>query len=104
MNNKKEQAQKIMNFLTRWREKTNSGTHKNRRVSPDLIIASYLAGKSNMTNLSKMVGCSTASATGLANELIKKGLATRRHSKTDRRTIYFELTQSGIDLVEEIIN
>jgi MarR family transcriptional regulator, organic hydroperoxide resistance regulator len=55
-----------------------------------------------MTRLSKGIGTTSANITGLADFLVKKGLASQRRDENDRRSIIISLTEKGTALVEEM--
>ena len=56
-------------------------------ASPDRMVS--------MSALAGTLGVSTGGCTKLVDRMIAAGFARRRHSSTDRRIIYAELTESG---------
>lgn len=68
--------------------------------------------ETTMTDISRILGYSTAAATGTIDRLEKKGLVCRSHSQTDRRKVIVKLTDAGwkffqeeiIELLREVID
>lgn len=57
-----------------------------------------------MTNVSRMMGISTAAGTGMVDRLETLGHTFRFHSEQDRRKVMVCLTEKGATLTKEIKN
>ncbi|HEY3313768.1 MAG TPA: MarR family transcriptional regulator [Bacillota bacterium] len=67
-----------------------------------LIIIGWLAagGRRRISEIASRLGVSLSAATGLADRLVKAGLAVRERSQEDRRVVWVEITESGRKLLE----
>ena len=84
------------------------------RLSPELIqgkvsyaqffLLAYLAEEEclTMTNIARMMGHSTAAATGMVDKLEELGLLKRYTGALDRRKTVVRITMPGRDLVERM--
>ena len=57
-------------------------------------------GESRPSELARLLNFTPASLTHLSTKLSNKELITRRQDDTDRRIIYWKITQKGEDLLE----
>jgi DNA-binding MarR family transcriptional regulator len=55
-----------------------------------------------MTDLSRLLGLSKTSATGLIDRLVKRGLVQRGRSEEDRRVVFVSLTADGRRAAERV--
>ena len=56
-----------------------------------------------MGDLKKELFITGAGATGIANHLIKKGLAQRQRSNDDRRVVNIEITNKGTKIIDKAL-
>ena len=70
------------------------------------FLLGYLANEDflTMTDISKKMGHSTAAATGLVDRLEKLGYVERLHAAEDRRKLMVQITQKGVEIVNELRN
>lgn len=54
--------------------------------------------------LTRELGLSTAAATGVADSLADKEFITRTNGRTDRRTIWLEITPRGREALNDILH
>ena len=68
------------------------------------FLLGYLANEDflTMTDISKKMGHSTAAATGLVDRLEKLGYVERLHAAEDRRKVMVQITQKGVEIVNEL--
>ena len=69
-----------------------------------LLILLY-RGKDSVVRLSEfapLIGVTCGGATGVADQLVKRGLATRNIYPDDRRSVYLALTPAGEEVTEWI--
>ncbi len=55
-----------------------------------------------MSDLKEKLFITGAGATGIADHLVKKGLAKRTRSKQDRRVVNIEITDKGKNIIERV--
>lgn len=69
---------------------------------PQLLIIGWLAagGRRRISEIATRLGVSLSAATGLADRLVKAGLAVRQRSQEDRRVVWLEITDDGRKLFE----
>ncbi|WP_328014927.1 MarR family transcriptional regulator [Metabacillus fastidiosus] len=58
-------------------------------------------GKSRPSDIARALGVTPPTLTHLSEKLVQKKLATRLVDEDDRRIIYLEITEKGIDIVKE---
>ncbi len=77
---------------------------KEKLSYPQFFLLAYLAeGEGlSMTNIAKMMGHSTAAATGMVDKLQELGYIHRSTAAADRRKILVHITDSGRSIVEEM--
>ncbi len=77
---------------------------KEKLSYPQFFLLAYLAeGEGlSMTNIAKMMGHSTAAATGMVDKLQELGYIHRSTAAADRRKILVHITDSGRQIVEEM--
>jgi DNA-binding MarR family transcriptional regulator len=73
---------------------------------PQFFLLAYLAEKEclSMSNIAKMMGHSTASATGMVDKLQELGHLKRYTAAADRRKIMVRITEQGRSLVAQMRN
>ncbi len=77
---------------------------KERLSYPQFFLLAYLAEEEglSMSNIAKMMGHSTAAATGMVDKLQELGYIYRSTAAADRRKILVHITESGNKIVEEM--
>jgi len=72
---------------------------------PQYYALSLLSRKKlyKMGDLKKELFITGAGATGIANHLIKKGLAQRQRSNDDRRVVNIEITDKGTKIIDKVL-
>ena len=55
-----------------------------------------------MRRFAEAVGVTGAAATALANRMVKRGLAVRRHDAEDRRRVWLAPTKTALDMVHAL--
>ena len=79
----------------------------NGRVSyPQFFLLTYLAEEEclSLSNIAKMMGHSTAAATGMVDKLQDMGYLKRYTAAADRRKIMVRITEQGRELVQQMRN
>ena len=73
---------------------------------PQFFLLAYLAEEEclSMSNIAKMMGHSTAAATGMVDKLQELGHLKRYTAAADRRKIMVRITEQGRSLVEQMRN
>lgn len=77
------------------------------RVSyPQFFLLAYLAEEDclSMSSIAKMMGHSTAAATGMVDKLQELGHLKRYTAAADRRKIMVKITEQGRELVQQMRN
>ncbi len=71
---------------------------------PQFFLLAYLAEEDclSMSNIAKMMGHSTAAATGMVDKLQELGHLKRYTAAADRRKIMVRITEQGRELVEQM--
>ena len=68
----------------------------------NILLSLKEAGSVTMSNLANKLGVTMAAITPLVDKLIKRDLARRERSRTDRRVVRATLTRKGNSIVSEI--
>lgn len=79
--------------------------HEQEEITPSLMECLqyvHLHGASPVRGIACGLEISLSAASQLVDRLVKKGLATRHESETDRRLTEVELTNAGQDLVKQM--
>lgn len=73
---------------------------------PQFFLLAYLAEEEclSMSNIAKMMGHSTAAATGMVDKLQDLGHLKRYTAAADRRKIMVRITERGRELVQQMRN
>ncbi len=71
---------------------------------PQFFLLTYLTGEDSLTisSIARMMGHSTAAATGMVDKLEEMGYVTRFQASADRRKTMVRITQEGSELVERM--
>ncbi len=103
-----EDAQKLADFvifsqrscMLRLSPKLSEG----RLSYPQFFLLAYLAEEEglSMSNIAKMMGHSTAAATGMVDKLQELNYITRSTAAADRRKILVRITSKGRQVVEQM--
>ena len=80
--------------------------NKGRVSYPQFFLLTYLAEEEclSMSNIAKMMGHSTAAATGMVDKLQDMGYLKRYTAAADRRKIMVRITEQGRELVQQMRN
>ena len=62
----------------------------------------YHEGRSNMSDLARVMGVTTAAMTGIVGRLVKAGYVQRQSDSKDRRIINIKLAPRGKGVVEKV--
>lgn len=66
------------------------------------ILAIPVDKSLKMNELSAVIGVDTSTMTRMINQLVDKGLVTRKAGEKDRRHVYISLTDAGLKLRKEL--
>ncbi|MFI3242845.1 MAG: MarR family transcriptional regulator [Akkermansia sp.] len=71
---------------------------------PQFFLLCYLSTEKTlaMSNVAKLMGHSTAAATGVVDKLEEMGYLQRGLAKADRRKILVQITEAGTSFVDEV--
>lgn len=71
---------------------------------PQFFLLTYLAEEESisMSNIARMMGHSTAAATGMVDKLQELGYLNRYTAAADRRKIMVRITVQGLELIERM--
>ncbi|MCK1997857.1 DNA-binding transcriptional regulator, MarR family [Paenisporosarcina quisquiliarum] len=84
------------NLIIQW----NKTFNEELGVSHILVLGHLQAkGKSRPSDIAKSLGLTPATLTHLSEKLVQKKLAVRLTDEFDRRIIYIQITDMGIDMV-----
>ncbi len=104
------EAQKLADFILSTQRscilRLSPELSKEKLSYPQFFLLAYLAeGEGlSMTNIAKMMGHSTAAATGMVDKLQELGYIHRSTAAADRRKILVHITESGLNIVAEMRN
>ena len=65
-------------------------------------LACLPEGGTTMRRFADAVGVTGAAATALANRMVKRGLAVRRHDSNDRRRVWLAPTATALEMVRTL--
>jgi|SRR3990170_408327 len=85
-----------MGAVRRWQQGALSMVHLN------VLMLLKSNGALSMSGLAELLDVSVASATGIVDRMVKRGIVERRHSETDRRIVEVHLTESGSAVLDSI--
>ncbi|MDJ0782010.1 MAG: MarR family transcriptional regulator [Desulfosarcinaceae bacterium] len=66
------------------------------------IMAVRRRGEVHMTELSALLGVTPASASGMVDRLVEKGILVREHCREDRRRVKVSVSPGAIDQIRQI--
>ena len=94
--------QKIMKILYAQGRKVLA---EERLTFPQYYALSLLSKKGfwKMSDLKEKLFITGAGATGIADHLVKKGLAKRSRSNEDRRIVNIEITNKGTKIIDKVL-
>jgi DNA-binding MarR family transcriptional regulator len=67
-----------------------------------VVLLLYLYGPTRMTELAGSLGVTLATATGIVDRLVERGLITRENQLTDRRVVMCRLSEKGQDMTDRL--
>ena len=67
-----------------------------------VLLVLYTEGPSRMSSIASSVGIAVSSATGIVDNLVKKGLSTRGADPKDRRLVICSLSSQGQEMVKRL--
>ncbi|MFA5079496.1 MAG: MarR family transcriptional regulator [Dehalococcoidia bacterium] len=67
-----------------------------------VVLLLYLGGHARMSALAAALGVSLATATGIIDRLIDRGLVIRENSSEDRRVVICRLSEKGHELTDRL--
>lgn len=80
--------------------------HTNRHIDRNVstrqwLLLNIINNRENvtMTGIARIMGNSTAAATGVVDRLEKLGMISRFHGQNDRRKVYVTVTQRGLGVI-----
>ncbi|MBX6395288.1 MAG: MarR family transcriptional regulator [Alicyclobacillaceae bacterium] len=62
----------------------------------------HFEGTHSLAELSRKVGMSTSTASGIVDRLVRMGLVSRERDQADRRVVWVRLTEKGESLVAKV--
>ena len=85
------------------RRQTNE-LFKGKITLPQFFVLNHIDkhNESKMSELARVLGVTTAAATGTVDRLVRYGYALRSYDASDRRVINIRLTKKGSDMVKRI--
>lgn len=87
-----------------WQSLTTQAGVQIDRPSAGLIhtLAQHQKAPCKLNDIADMLGIEAPSVTRKAQELVRLGLVKRWQSETDRRSVYLELTEKGLEIEKRI--
>ena len=77
-------------------------TRNNIGISPILVLVELkLHGPQKQSDLAQTLGFTPGAITNIANKLIESQLAERKYDSSDRRIIYLDITEKGMDVLKD---
>jgi DNA-binding MarR family transcriptional regulator len=70
----------------------------------DVLQTLFFHGEKRMSDISRWLGITKSTTTGLVKRLIDAEFVERRRSQKDRRSFIIDLTESGHSLIERVIS
>ncbi|RPJ63393.1 MAG: MarR family transcriptional regulator [Dehalococcoidia bacterium] len=67
-----------------------------------VVLLLYLYGPTRMSELAGSLGVTLATATGIADRLVERGLLTRENDKDDRRVVMCSLSGHGQEITDNL--
>jgi len=96
----------VFNQILAWEEQTLKKVGASNLSVRELHVIQAVSdaaklGQNTMANIAKMLVVSPGALSISVNGLVNKGYLEREYTAKDRRVIYINLTQSGIDINEK---
>ncbi|MFD1780622.1 MarR family winged helix-turn-helix transcriptional regulator [Fredinandcohnia salidurans] len=86
------------NLIIQW----NKFFDEDLGVSQILVLGHLkVHGKSRLSDIAKALGLTPPTLTHLSNKLVKRNLAVRKIDESNRRVVYLEITDEGIEMVSK---
>ena len=70
----------------------------------DVLQVLFFNGEKRMSDISRWLGITKSTTTGLVKRLIDADLVERRRSEKDRRSFIIDISDSGRTLIEKVID
>ncbi len=67
-----------------------------------VVLLLYLYGSTRMSELAGSLGVTLATATGIMDRLVERGLVTRENLKDDRRVVMCRLSGHGMEMTDNL--
>jgi DNA-binding MarR family transcriptional regulator len=67
-----------------------------------VVLLLYLYGSKRMSELAGSLGVTLATATGIMDRLVERGLVSRENLKDDRRVVMCRLTDQGMEVTDNL--
>ena len=67
-----------------------------------VLLVLQSQGPSRMSSIASLIGIALPTATGVVDNLVKKGLAIREYDPQDRRLVICKLSAQGQDLINKL--
>jgi len=69
----------------------------------DVLQILYFSGSKRMSDMSRMLGITKSTTTGLVRRLIEGGFIEKKRSDEDKRSYIIDISQEGVKLIEKVI-
>lgn len=67
-----------------------------------VVLLLYLYGPTRMSELAGSLGVTLATATGIMDRLVERGLVTRENQPNDRRVVMCRLSENGLEMTDRL--
>jgi DNA-binding MarR family transcriptional regulator len=67
-----------------------------------VVLLLYLYGSTRMSELAGSLGVTLATATGIMDRLVERGLVTRENQPNDRRVVMCKLSENGLEMTDRL--
>ncbi|MCX6006069.1 MAG: MarR family transcriptional regulator [Chloroflexi bacterium] len=67
-----------------------------------VVLLLYLYGSKRMSELAGSLGVTLATATGIMDRLVERGLVSRENLKDDRRVVMCRLSEQGMEMTDNL--
>jgi DNA-binding MarR family transcriptional regulator len=67
-----------------------------------VVLLLYLYGSKRMSELAGSLGVTLATATGIVDRLVERGLISRENLKDDRRVVMCRLSEQGMEVTDNL--
>lgn len=69
----------------------------------DVLQILYFSGNKRMSDISRMLGITKSTTTGLVKRLIEAGFTEKKRSDEDRRSYIIQISKKGTKLIKKVI-